>query len=275
MLEAGISTCVFSQHFDPAAHLPLVAKTGFSAIELSVYRAGRFDWRNPKAVRQLKTVCADLGINVWSIHSPDDNLIGSADERERQQHIDMLRETLDLADELGARRIASHGLLFGDFYTDRDGTVQRMIQSIMQLMPRVYQSGARLAFENDTVGADRPWRAANVLELVRHLNAPQYIGFLLDTGHANIAGDLPELCQTLGRELISLHLNDNYAERDVHLPPGEGSVDWHAVWSMLRRVGYNDCVMYEISDYGGSRAPVELLAATRQHHQRMLEHRNQ
>lgn len=270
MRSVGISTCIFGERFEPADHLPLVAAAGFTAIELSIYRGNRFDWQNPAAVRALRRLCADMGIVVWSIHSPGDGPLGLLDDQQRQSNVDILCRTLDLADELGADCIVSHGLLFGDFARDRENTVRSMSESVRQLLPRVRASRASLAFENDTVGADQPWRARDVLALVRNFNEPKQIGFALDTGHAHISADLPELCGALGPELISLHLNDNDGQRDIHQPPGDGSIDWTAVWAALRRIGYDGCAMYEISDYGGSRSPKQLLAATMNHHRRML-----
>jgi len=67
----GISTGLWDP-FDPARHLPLIAAAGFRAIELNLYRGvGHFDASRPANLRQLRQVADDLGLVVWSIHSPE------------------------------------------------------------------------------------------------------------------------------------------------------------------------------------------------------------
>lgn len=268
MASVGISTGIFGARFEPAKHLPMVAQAGFTAIELNLYSGNRFHWQDPAAVGDLRRRGADLGIAVWSVHSPGDHSLGERDDHQRQQHIGALRGMLDLADELGASRVVSHGMLYGEFANDREGTVQRMVESVGQLLPRVCQGRASLAFENSSFGPDQPWLGCDVLKLVQSLNEPKQIGFVLDVGHAHIAGELLSLCGALGPELISLHLHDNDGHDDNHRVPTEGTLDWLVVRAMLDRVGYDGCMMYEISDYGGLRPPVDLLAATMSHHRR-------
>ena len=93
-------------------------------------------------------------------------------------------------------------------------------------------------------------------------------GFVLDTGHANIDGDLSTLAPHIGDHLISLHLNDNDGRGDTHLAPGEGSVNWDTVQNIMRRSGYRGVTMYEIE--GGEGDPRERLNTTMQGHRKYM-----
>jgi len=78
------------------------------------------------------------------------------------------------------------------------------------------------------------------------------IGFCLDSGHANIAGnDIPSMIRALGSRLYALHLNDNYGligpiYEDVHLFPGYGRIDWKPVFEALDEIGYKGTLNMEV-----------------------------
>ena len=83
----GIGTGLWArQRFEPAGHLPLIQAAGFKAIELNIYKGrDHFDWDDRSAVNELRRVADDLGLLIWSIHSPDLGSIASPDGRERRQ----------------------------------------------------------------------------------------------------------------------------------------------------------------------------------------------
>lgn len=55
--------------------------------------------------------------------------------------------------------------------------------------------------------------------------------------------------------MLSLHLNDNDGEKDFHLLPGEGTVDWAEFRQALKEVGYRGPFLFEV--WGGER-PLEV-----------------
>jgi sugar phosphate isomerase/epimerase len=73
-------------------------------------------------------------------------------------------------------------------------------------------------------------------------------GFVIDTGHAQIAGgsnQIQEILGHVGGRMISLHLNDNDGRNDQHCPPGDGTVDWPGVAAGLAQAGYDGCILWE------------------------------
>ena len=74
------------------------------------------------------------------------------------------------------------------------------------------------------------------------------IGICWDTGHGNIsAQDQEDSLQKIGPRLRMVHINDNFAEGDVHLAPFLGSVDWAGVARGLKRAGYQGSLNLEVS----------------------------
>jgi sugar phosphate isomerase/epimerase len=95
--------------------------------------------------------------------------------------------------------------------------------------------------------------------------------FNFDIGHAHLA-DGPEeervekgfapMC-----ELVSgVHVHDNHGEKDEHLPPYDGTIDWPAAIKLLKTVPEaNVPLLLELKEKTGPEAPsaTEQLAAAR------------
>jgi len=269
--KVGLSTGMWSrERFEPAKFLPRIKAAGFDAIELCAYQGvHHFDAKasGGEAVRELKRVADDVGVAVWSIHSLDPGSLGSPDAAERQRQVDELRHCLDLCEQLGAKIVVSHGLIVGRFADDPRETDDYITQSLNTLLPDSLASAASIAFENDTVTT--PGRtAADVLRRIEPYPACAY-GFVIDPGHANIAGDLGWIARdpssSARHRLISLHLNDNDGVDDIHLPPTEGTADWAAVQTLLS--GYGGCWLYEVQPRAED--PWQVAARTLAYHRRL------
>lgn len=265
--SVGLSTGLWSQaRFDPAAHLPLIAQAGFDAIELCAYQGVQhFNLDDPQLVHRLKRGADDLGMSVWSIHSRDTGSLGSPDPAERARQLDELHRCVDAAETLGAKIVISHALILGRFADDPRQREDLLRQALEALQARTQESPVSIAFENDTTGvAGRSSR-----DVLRRLEgtSPAALGFVLDPGHANIAGDLAVIKDTVGPRLISLHLNDNDGKGDLHLTPGAGSVDWNLVREMIQQSEYHGCTMYEV--IAGREDPRRCMERTMASHQRL------
>lgn len=74
------------------------------------------------------------------------------------------------------------------------------------------------------------------------------IGVCWDFGHAHIAGlRQSEAIGYVGDRLKVLHINDNLAEDDIHLPPFVGGINWHDAMKGLKNVGFAGLFNFEIA----------------------------
>jgi sugar phosphate isomerase/epimerase len=67
------------------------------------------------------------------------------------------------------------------------------------------------------------------------------LGFCLDTGHALVAAGperAGEFFEVMAPRLIAFHLADNAGDRDSHLAPGHGLVDWEQFFRQVVRLNY-------------------------------------
>lgn len=110
------------------------------------------------------------------------------------------------------------------------------------------KQGVRLAFEN--VEGEEYLDA--ILSAYGHLDT---VGFCLDTGHQLCYNRGRDFLAEYGHKLIHTHLNDNLGQvaesptprDDLHLTMGDGIVDWKRVMSDIRKTGYRDMLICELS----------------------------
>ncbi len=74
------------------------------------------------------------------------------------------------------------------------------------------------------------------------------VGFCLDTGHAHMmvgAERIAGMFDAMGERLIAFHLADNAGDRDAHLAPGRGLVDWDLVFTRAHQLGFTGTMCIE------------------------------
>jgi sugar phosphate isomerase/epimerase len=87
------------------------------------------------------------------------------------------------------------------------------------------------------------------------------VGICLDTGHAHLSGDLATVAHKLSGHLWMVHASDNRGQRDDHLPPGEGDIDWSRLFAQLGSLRFDGVLMLEIA--GGGEVQESLQRARR------------
>ena len=71
---------------------------------------------------------------------------------------------------------------------------------------------------------------------------------MFDSGHAALRGGDPiEALRTMLPLLIHTHLHDNHGERDEHLTPGQGIIDWPELLTVLDQGGYTGARLLELA----------------------------
>lgn len=74
-------------------------------------------------------------------------------------------------------------------------------------------------------------------------------GALLDTGHAYINGwSLAEVVTSMGSRLTACHLHDNDGRADLHLPVGEGTIDWAPFFAAIRQSAPDTRLVFEYAN---------------------------
>ena len=92
------------------------------------------------------------------------------------------------------------------------------------------------------------WRATpeRIVELLDTAHFAD-IGVCFDLGHAHIMSSVAAAFAKLKPHIHSTHIHDNAGDRDAHLWPGEGTIDWEQAMALLRSAPHVPPVLLEIA----------------------------
>jgi sugar phosphate isomerase/epimerase len=205
--------------------------SGFDAVEVIV--DDRWDTRQSHYLERLMN---ETGIAVTSLHSPFGALRGTDGYRA------CVRETMDLADRIGATTVVVHPESRGKGY----GTWLRQHWDELHSTHR-----AELSVEN------MPFRIVKTQPRHRTHRPEQLLKFeraTFDTAHFGLASiDIMDALEIVRPSLHHVHLSDQKKTRE-HLCPGDGVLPIVPFVQRLQAIDFQGIVVLELSPEG---LPVE------------------
>ncbi|MCC6346362.1 MAG: sugar phosphate isomerase/epimerase [Nitrospirales bacterium] len=205
-------------------------------LNLEIYfNASSLDTLEESSLLRLKeTLTHDPSL---SLHAPFMDLSPAAlDTRIRKVTIERFHHVLDIAEVLHPRSIVFHsGYEKWKYAFNVALWLEKSLETWMPVNERARKGGAKIAIEN--IFEDEP---SNLRLLMEEMKSDNF-GVCLDAGHCNLFSALPPSAwiNELKPYLIELHLHDNDKTADQHLPPGEGTIDFPALFSALQG---SDCI---------------------------------
>lgn len=249
--EIGVTTGVCTVRPIVEA-LEAAAEVGLLRVEIGT-PPQHFDPLEPRAVEAAAAALTRLGLHAVSMHAPFGGAreLSEPDARARDAAVSAMLGAAATLRRLGGTILVVHP---SDVPRDRANPVERL-QHTADALARVTDGcralGIRVALETPLphlIGG-HPAEFARLLDA-----AGGDLGVCLDTGHAHLGHHLAGFLDVIGHRLLHVHVHDNHGKADDHLAPGEGSVNWEAVFSGLREARYQGCLMLEL------RCPHESLA---------------
>src|SRR5512137_2283105 len=235
-----------------------IAAAGFQGVEIFCSRS-HFDYASKDEIRELARALADHRLSVASLHAPSSRDTSamreggsplSVCEIERVRRIeamDELKRAIDVADELPFSRMVLH--MGGPRETSDPRKRDAAFSSLEHLILHAHHAGVTLAMENTTSEMGDPAYLRAFVDETRLTG----LRFNFDIGHAHLAdGPAEERIERSFaplRDLVaSLHLHDNHGEKDEHLPPYDGTIDWGAAIPMLKSATLDLPVVLELKE---------------------------
>ncbi|MHC1635392.1 MAG: sugar phosphate isomerase/epimerase family protein [Candidatus Methanospirareceae archaeon] len=135
---------------------------------------------------------------------------------------------------------------------------ERGVEALKEICKYAAEYGIRVAVENMTDVDILLGRKPEDMEWMMKEVDMDNIGVCLDTGHANTTKTLKEWIER-NVKIIHIHANDNFGERDDHLPIGEGNIDWRGFIEGLKRNNYKGLMVIEVRDIEAGERSLEWL----------------
>jgi sugar phosphate isomerase/epimerase len=117
--------------------------------------------------------------------------------------------------------------------------------------------GVRILLENIPNELSTPER---LMEMI-HTAHFDDVGVCFDFGHAHMVNSVRESFEIVRQQICSTHVHDNNKDRDAHLWPGKGTIDWKEAMELLRTAPQTPALMLEL-EWDDKVNPLEQIAET-------------
>jgi len=283
-MQRLLSTYLFISRKLTPELLSQVAENGFQGVEIFCARS-HFEYTLKPEIRAMASALEAHHLQLVSLHAPTSRDISAMRETgtplsicevervRRIEAMDELKRVIDVADDLPYARLVLH--MGGSRETADPRKRDAAFSSLEHLILHAHHAGVTICVENTLSEMGDPAYLRAFVDETR-LNG---LRFNFDIGHANLAEFPPEERVEKSfaplRDLVSsVHLHDNHGEKDEHLPPFDGSIDWPSAIKTLQSAPQTGLpFVLELKEKTGPEAPSlsEQLAAARASMDRLEE----
>jgi sugar phosphate isomerase/epimerase len=263
MLRAMSTYIAVKERLHPGL-LDSFVRGGAQTIEIFAAK-GHFDYTNRSQVTEIARWFKSESVQLNSMHSPmfADTQWGrnnsqpiSIAETDKRQHIaavDEIKRALEVAEVLPFRFLVQHIGGSGESFSDRK--FDAAMNAVEHLRAFAKPLGVNVLVENIPNDLSTPEK---LVELIRVAHF-QDVGVCFDFGHAHIMNTVARDFETVKDLVRSTHVHDNNRDRDAHLWPGSGGIDWKEAIDLLRSAHHAPAVLMEIE--GQEQEQVDVPAA--------------
>jgi sugar phosphate isomerase/epimerase len=253
-----------------------IREGGFNALEVFCSRA-HFDYSAKQEVRAMAALLEANQMKLDSLHAPTSKdssatresgqplSVCEVEKVRRIEAMDEFKRAIDVSEDLPFLRMVLH--MGGSRETADPRKRDAAFSTLEHLVLHAHHAGVTLAVENTTSEMGDPAYLRAFVDETRLTG----LRFNFDVGHANLADGPAEerLAKSFApmKELVaSVHLHDNHGDKDEHLLPYQGSIDWSAAIPLLKSAPDGELpVVLELKEKFGPEAPsvLEQLNAAR------------
>lgn len=275
-MQRLLSTYLFiSKKLTPEI-LGQVSAADFQGIEIFCTRS-HFEYTMKPEIRAMASALEAHRLQLVSLHAPTSRDLSAMRESgaplsiceiervRRIEAMDELKRVIDVADDLPYARLILH--MGGSRETADPRKRDAAFSSLEHLVLHARHAGVTICVENTLSEMGSPDYLRTFVDETRLTG----LRFNFDIGHAHLA-EFPEeerleRCFAPMKELVSsVHLHDNHGEKDEHLPPYDGSIEWPSAIKLLKSASQDDPpLILELKEKTGPEAPTinEQLVAAR------------
>ena len=258
------ATQVLKNERKPTMHLSMHNWMRSEPIEVTVARLARYGYGSIEIkgepdqydTADVRKLLADNGLTCWgavTLTLAERNLCAK-DEQQRAASVQYMKDVVTMVKELEGQEITIVPSTVGKIVPD--GTPEQewewCVAGLQEIREHANAAGVRMAIEPlnrfETHFVNRGEQALALADAV----GPD-VGVCLDCFHMNIEEvDLLETIRAIGPRLTDFHVADNN-----RLACGMGALDWPAIVSTLKEIGYDGALTVEFV------APIDRTPANR------------
>lgn len=206
-------------------------------------------------VAELRRTIESLGLGISNINAFMMCAVGDfhhpswieADPSARRMRVEHTKASVELAARLGARTVSTEPGGPIPAGMPREQALRIFRDGLREAAALTEKKGVRILIEPEPELLLE--RSEQALEFLDSAGLPG-VGLNFDLGHFHVVGeDVPSLIRRLGPRIEHVHLEDIRNRVHHHLPPGEGDLDFPAVFDAFRDIGYEGWITIELYPY--------------------------
>lgn len=174
-----------------------------------------------------------------------DVTIHSSDSLIREISMKRIRQSMDIASELGIRGVVFHTNIISNF--SQESYHQQWLEKnecFWRMILKEYPS-LNVFIENMF-----DYTPDAIVTLAEHMKDNSRFGLCYDYAHACVFGDNVEnWTSRIAPYVKHMHINDNDLKKDLHQTIGEGSIDWKYFGELMIKYHIQSSVLIEISSF--------------------------
>jgi sugar phosphate isomerase/epimerase len=253
-----------------------IAEARFEGVEIFCTRS-HLEYAIKSEVRAIAGALEAHRLQLVSMHAPTSRDMSATRESgtplsicevervRRIEAMDELKRVIDVSDDLPYARLVLH--MGGSRETADPRKRDAAFSTLEHLVLHAHHAGITICVENTTSEMGDPAYLRAFVDETRLTG----LRFNFDIGHAHLA-ELPKeeriekSFASLRGLVSSVHLHDNHGQKDEHLHPYDGSIDWPAAIKILQSAPQASLpIVLELKEKTGPEAPsaTEQLAAAR------------
>jgi sugar phosphate isomerase/epimerase len=251
-MRRAMSTLIYarSERLHPGLLDQFVAG-GAEAIEIFAAR-GHFNYTDRQHVREIANWFRSTGIAFHSMHAPmyaDEEWgrggqpglnIAAVEKRDRIAAMDEIKRALEVAEQAPFKFLVQHVGVSNEETSEHKK--EAAMTSLEHLRAFARPLGVELLVENIPNELSTPEGLLELMQAGRFTD----IGVCFDVGHAHLAPGVKQAFDVLKDRIRSTHVHDNKQNRDSHLWPGKGTIDWKEAMELLRTAPHVPPLLLEI-----------------------------
>src|SRR5271157_799993 len=250
-MNYGLSTSLFVEERLNAHLLDKIHAAGLRDFEIMAARQ-HLDYHDPNQLRDVAQWFSDHAVTLHSLHAPlfsDWNWgragglpisVAYLGRRLRIASMDEIKRAIEVAELLPFRYLVLHLGLPDEEYDLRK--FDAAFTSIEHLNIFAKERGAEILLENIPSELSAP---EHILSFLHYTRLDLKVCF--DTGHAHMAGGVQPAFRMLRDRIAVMHVHDNHGDKDEHLLPYEGEIDWAQAIPDFRSAGRQFPILFELN----------------------------
>jgi sugar phosphate isomerase/epimerase len=241
-MERILSTYRFVNQKLAAPELAAIKQAGFQGVEVYC-RAGHFNYRNLQTVRELGSALGEYGLALHGLHAPAERdgsarndggipiSISDTERIRRLDAVDEIKRALETAETIPCKFLVQH-LGYGRQSGDQR-KYDAAFTSLEHLAVFAKARGVTIALENtpDELGAP-----SSLQHFINETHLHD-LKLCFDIGHAHMEEGVEASFDAMRDRVVTTHIHDNHGEKDEHLLPYTGTIDWKAALGGIAAAG--------------------------------------